>query len=111
AQQLSLSAGVAVGALVVEVERMGRIDNTVVAGEFPLAFLIVAVIAASSLFVFSMLPKEAGSSLSARARPLASLRKQHQPRKPRAGAGRMQREPAAGRPPHGAEGCGAHERS
>jgi MFS family permease len=70
AQQLSLSAGVAVGALVVEVERMGRIDNTVVAGDFPLAFLIVAVIAASSLFVFSMLPKEAGSSLSARARPV-----------------------------------------
>jgi MFS family permease len=68
AQQLSLSAGVAIGALVLEVERMGRVDDTVVAGDFPLAFLIVAVIAATSSLIFSLLPKEAGSSLSARAR-------------------------------------------
>ena len=45
AQQLSLSAGVAVGALVLEFERMGRADTTVVAGDFPLAFMLVAVIA------------------------------------------------------------------
>jgi EmrB/QacA subfamily drug resistance transporter len=70
AQQLSLSAGVAVGALVLEIERMGRVDNTVVAGDFPLAFLLVAVVAASSSLIFSLLPKEAGSSLSARARPV-----------------------------------------
>jgi MFS family permease len=70
AQQLSLSTGVAVGALVLEIERMGRADNTVVSGDFPLAFLLVAVIAASSSLIFSLLPKEAGSSLSARARPL-----------------------------------------
>ena len=36
AQQLSLSAGVAVGALVLEFERMGRPDASVVAGDFPL---------------------------------------------------------------------------
>jgi hypothetical protein len=59
-----------VGALVLEIERMGRADNTVVAGDFPLAFLLVAVIAASSSLIFSLLPKEAGSSLSARARPV-----------------------------------------
>jgi len=70
-QQLSLSAGVAFGALVLEVERMGRPDASVVAGDFPLAFLLVAAIAASSALIFATLPKEAGASLSARARPLA----------------------------------------
>ena len=70
-QQLSLSAGVAFGALVLEVERMGRPDASVVAGDFPLAFLLVAAIAASSALIFASLPKEAGASLSARARSLA----------------------------------------
>jgi len=70
-QQLSLSAGVAFGALVLEIERMRRPDASVVAGDFPLAFLLVAAIAASSALIFASLPKEAGASLSARARPLA----------------------------------------
>jgi heme O synthase-like polyprenyltransferase len=68
AQQLSLSAGVAFGALVLEFERMGRPDSTVVAGDFPAAFLLIAVIAASSALVFALLPKEAGASLASRAR-------------------------------------------
>jgi EmrB/QacA subfamily drug resistance transporter len=68
AQQLSLSTGVAVGALVLEFERLGRPDSTVVAGDFPAAFLLVAVIAASSALVFALLPKEAGASLASRAR-------------------------------------------
>ena len=54
-----------------EVERMGRPDANVVAGDFPLAFLLVAAIAASSALIFASLPKEAGASLSARARPIA----------------------------------------
>jgi EmrB/QacA subfamily drug resistance transporter len=70
AQQLSLSAGVAFGALVLEFERMGRPDATVNAGDFPAAFFLVAAIAASSSLVFWLLPKEAGSSLAARARPV-----------------------------------------
>jgi EmrB/QacA subfamily drug resistance transporter len=68
AQQLSLSAGVAFGALVLEFERMGRPDSTVMAGDFPAAFLLIAVIAASSALVFALLPKEAGASLASRAR-------------------------------------------
>ena len=36
-----------------------------------LAFMLVAVIAASSSLVFAMLPKEAGASLSARTRQVA----------------------------------------
>ncbi len=67
AQQLSLSAGVAIGALVLEAQRMGRADADVVAGDFPLAFVLVAAIAATSSLVFAMLPKGAGASLSARA--------------------------------------------
>ena len=43
-------------------------DSTVVAGDFPAAFLLVAVIAASSALVFALLPKEAGASLASRAR-------------------------------------------
>ncbi len=68
AQQLSLSAGVAIGALVLETQRMGRGSEDVVAGDFPLAFVLVAAIAATSSLIFAMLPKGAGASLSARAR-------------------------------------------
>jgi EmrB/QacA subfamily drug resistance transporter len=68
AQQLSLSAGVAVGALMLEIQRMGRDDIRVEAGDFPLAFVLVALLAASSTFVFARLPKGAGATLSAHAR-------------------------------------------
>jgi hypothetical protein len=74
AQQLSLSAGVALGALVLELERMGRPNATVVAEDFPLAFILVAAIAASSALVFARLPKGAGASLSTRARPIGADR-------------------------------------
>jgi EmrB/QacA subfamily drug resistance transporter len=70
AQQLSLSAGVAIGALVLEFARMGRPDGAVTAGDFPMAFLLVAAIAASSALVFARLPKEAGASLATSARPV-----------------------------------------
>jgi hypothetical protein len=72
AQQLSLSAGVAIGALVLEAQRMGRGGTDVVASDFPLAFVLVAAAAASSALIFAMLPKGAGASLSARARPIAA---------------------------------------
>lgn len=67
AQQLSLSTGVAVGALVLELQRVGRHDISVETGDFPLAFILVAVIAASSALIFMRMPKDAGATLSARA--------------------------------------------
>lgn len=67
AQQLSMSAGVATGALVLEIERMGRETHHVVASDFPPAFLIVGALAALSALVFIRLPKHAGSSLSRKA--------------------------------------------
>jgi EmrB/QacA subfamily drug resistance transporter len=70
AQQLSMSAGVATGALVLEVERMGRASHHVVASDFPAAFILVGLLAASSALIFARLPKEAGSSLATRARPV-----------------------------------------
>jgi hypothetical protein len=71
-QQLSMSAGVAVGALVLELQRLGRHDISVETGDFPLAFILVAVIAASSALVFMRLPKDAGATLSARARKVGA---------------------------------------
>jgi len=67
-QQLSMSAGVAVGAFVLEIKRMSRGTQEVVASDFIPAFLIVAALAASSALVFLRLPKNAGSSLSLKAR-------------------------------------------
>ena len=74
AQQLSISTGVAVGALVLEIERMGRPGAHVLAEDFPLTFLIVAAIAASSALIFMRLPRGAGASLSAKARPVGADR-------------------------------------
>lgn len=72
AQQLSLSAGVAIGALILEIERLGRDTHEVVASDFPAAFITVALLAASSALVFALLPKDAGASLSTRARPVGA---------------------------------------
>ena len=74
-QQLSLSAGVAVGALVLEMERMGRPDASVLAEDFVPAFLLVGALAASSALIFMRLPKGAGASLSARAQPVGADQK------------------------------------
>ena len=74
-QQLSMSAGVAVAALVLEFERMGRGSQDVLASDFSAAFLVVAAFAASSAFVFMRLPKTAGSSLATRAHPVGETQK------------------------------------
>jgi MFS family permease len=73
AQQLSMSAGVAVGALVLEVERHGRSETAVHAADFAAAFVVVAAISTTSALIFMMLPKEAGASLSAPARAVGAV--------------------------------------
>ena len=80
-QQLSMSAGVAVGAFVLEIERMGRDTHEVVAGDFITAFLIVAAFAASSALIFMRLPKDAGLSLSRKAHAIGTTERQDQARK------------------------------
>jgi EmrB/QacA subfamily drug resistance transporter len=67
-QQLSVSAGVAIAALVLEAERYGEAARTVPAHDFMLPFLVVAAISASAILIFRSLPEHAGESLSRRAR-------------------------------------------
>ncbi|UDQ89986.1 MFS transporter [Xanthobacter autotrophicus] len=66
AQQVSLSFGVAVAGLVLETMRASRGEVAVTQGDFSAAFLVVAAVSALSIFFFIPLPKDAGSSLTAR---------------------------------------------
>jgi len=65
-QQLSISAGVAVGAMAVELAQHWRGDGTLQAADFPPAFLAVAVISALSVFIFLRLPADAGAEMADR---------------------------------------------
>ena len=65
-QQLSLSAGVAVGALVVELTLHFHGGGELVAADFPPAFLVVAAISALSVLIFAQLPPDAGEELANR---------------------------------------------
>jgi EmrB/QacA subfamily drug resistance transporter len=66
AQQLSLSTGVAVGALVVEF--MLRLEHgaAISAAEFPPAFLVVGALTATAALIFVRLSPDAGAELSGR---------------------------------------------
>lgn len=66
AQQLSLSTGVAVGALVVETTLWLKHATTMTAADFPPAFIVVGLLSASAAFIFMRLPPDAGSELSGR---------------------------------------------
>lgn len=77
-QHLSLSAGVAVAALALEVQRFGRPEHAVQAEDFVLPFLVVAAISVSSILIFRKLPEEAGSSLSRRTREVGMSPEQPQ---------------------------------
>jgi MFS family permease len=74
AQQLSMSAGVAVGALVLEFQRHGRPGTAVEPSDFTLAFIVIALISAASVLIFMRLPKTAGTSLSQPLRRDAEIR-------------------------------------
>jgi len=70
-QQLSLSAGVALGAATVEFMVRTKPDPIITAGDFPVAFLVIAAISATSVFVFTRLPRDAGAELAHRSTPTA----------------------------------------
>jgi EmrB/QacA subfamily drug resistance transporter len=69
AQQLSLSAGVALGGATVELTVWSRADATITAGDFPPAFLLIALISAVSALIFARLPPDAGAELAHRTAP------------------------------------------
>jgi len=66
AQQLSLSTGVAVGAVVVELTLRLRHEAAMGIYDFPPAFLFVSLLSASAVFIFARLPLDAGAELSGR---------------------------------------------
>src|ERR1700720_1773962 len=66
AQQLSLSTGVAIGALVVETTLRLKHSATMSATDFPPAFLAISLFAASAVFIFMRLPPDAGAELAGR---------------------------------------------
>jgi EmrB/QacA subfamily drug resistance transporter len=65
-QQLSISTGVALGALVVELTVRFRDNGPLAAADFPPAFLAVATISALSALIFMRLSPDAGAELSGR---------------------------------------------
>jgi MFS family permease len=77
AQQLSLSTGVAVGALVVELTLRLRHSTTNLSpamsiNDFPPAFLFVGLLSASAVFIFMRLSPDAGAELAGRKPEAAS---------------------------------------
>jgi EmrB/QacA subfamily drug resistance transporter len=71
-QQLSISVGVAVGALAVDMTLAWRGHDTILATDFQPAWLIVAAISALSCVVFWRMPSDAGAALSGPVQAVAS---------------------------------------
>lgn len=65
-QQLSQSAGVAIGAAALEASRAMRGGGELAAADFAPAFLVVALISAASIFAFRPLAANAGDELAGR---------------------------------------------
>jgi EmrB/QacA subfamily drug resistance transporter len=63
AQQLSLSLGIAVGAFVIDFARDARGGGALITSDFRWAFVVIALISASSVFSFLRLSADAGTSL------------------------------------------------
>jgi EmrB/QacA subfamily drug resistance transporter len=66
AQQLAVSAGVALGAMAVELTVRYRGGGPLQAADFPPAFLAVAAISAISTLIFARLPSDAGAEMANR---------------------------------------------
>ena len=69
AQQLSISAGVAVGALIVDLVSQYRAHQALTADDFSIAFYGVALIAAAAALIFARMPRDAGAEMANRLPP------------------------------------------
>jgi len=68
AQQVSISVGVAIGALAVDLTLWARGQSSITAAaDFQPAFIAIAVIAGSAFVVFARMPADAGAELARRA--------------------------------------------
>jgi hypothetical protein len=65
-QQLAVSAGVAIGAMAVELTVYFKGGSPLQASDFPPAFLAVAAISAFSVLIFARLAPEAGAEMADR---------------------------------------------
>ncbi len=63
AQQISISAGVAVAAVVLEILRYSRGTNEILLGDFSIAFFAVSLCSLGAIFLLLKLPIDAGASL------------------------------------------------
>jgi EmrB/QacA subfamily drug resistance transporter len=68
-QQLSLSAGVALGGATVELVVWSKGAAAITAADFPPAFVLIAVISGVSALIFARLPPDAGAELAHRTAP------------------------------------------
>ncbi len=71
AQQLSITAGIAIGALMLEFARFARSDPVLTVTDFSWAFVVVALVSMSSIFLLIPLPIDAGAALTAEPPPEA----------------------------------------
>jgi EmrB/QacA subfamily drug resistance transporter len=76
AQQLSLSLGIAVGAFGIEVSRNLRGGTHLAIVDFHWAFVLVAIVSATSVLLFIHLPKDAGMDLAGPPRRKAATKVQ-----------------------------------
>jgi MFS family permease len=65
-QQLAISTGVALGALLVELTLRLKHGAAISAEDFPAAFLVVGALTAASALIFARLPLDAGAELAGR---------------------------------------------
>jgi EmrB/QacA subfamily drug resistance transporter len=75
AQQLSLSLGIAVGAFGIEISRALRGGQHLAVVDFHWGFIVVAIVSATSVFMFLYLPKDAGTDLAGPPRHGAAAQK------------------------------------
>jgi MFS family permease len=66
AQQVSISVGVAIGALAVDLTLWAHGHTTITAADFQPAFIAIAVISACAFFLFVRMPDDAGAELARR---------------------------------------------
>jgi len=72
-QQLAISAGVAVGAFSVELTLLMRKGEALTSSDFAPAFIVVALISASSAIIFARMPSDAGHQVGGgRAKEISS---------------------------------------
>ena len=78
-QQISLGAGVALGGLALDAATRFRVGQELTAGDFWPAFLLVALLSASSTLFFRRLDPDAGADMAGRIRRVDAPSQQTQP--------------------------------